>query len=194
MAIARVRLHGPAFGRAVRCGPRPSLERPSRTNIHNAAAAVANHVRHNFARQQINSLERHIERKVPFVLGKSDNVFANGDAGAVAENVDLARALDYGLNSAPAFGGAADIAVQENRLRLRGLRFRQRSRVLSMSSISSSATNAPISASRSEMPRPMPEAAPVTIATLPSSDRSWAARSSIFLDCIFIGFGRGQLV
>ena len=36
------------------------------------------------------------------------------------------------------------------------------------------------------MPRPMPEAAPVTIATLPSSERSCAARCSIFLGCVFI--------
>ena len=55
-----------------------------------------------------------------------------------------------------------------------------------MSSTSSRATNAPISARRSEMPRPMPDAAPVTIATLPVSASKFAARSSIFVDCIFI--------
>src|SRR4029077_11188441 len=36
------------------------------------------------------------------------------------------------------------------------------------------------------MPRPVPEAAPVTIATLPSSDRNWRARSSIIPNRIFI--------
>src|SRR5271166_1065157 len=53
-----------------------------------------------------------------------------------------------------------------------------------VSSISSSATDAPISAKRSEIPRPIPEAAPVTAAAWPSRDSSVAARSSIFLVCI----------
>src|ERR1035441_10207844 len=47
------------------------------------------------------------------------------------------------------------------------------------SSMSRTATNAPMSARRIEMPRPIPEAAPVTSATFPSRETRWAARSSI---------------
>src|SRR6202043_576321 len=89
--------------------------RPPRTNIHNAASAIADHMRHNFAREQINSLQRHIEGKVPFVFSEFDDILTNGNPGAVAENVDLARLFNYDINGAPAFGAAADIAVQKDR-------------------------------------------------------------------------------
>src|ERR1022692_1138375 len=70
-------IDGATFGSAVGRGPRPSLDRPSRTDVDDAASAVAHHVGHDFAREQIDSLERHIEGEVPFVLGKFDDVKNN---------------------------------------------------------------------------------------------------------------------
>src|SRR5579863_4573871 len=51
------------------------------------------------------------------------------------------------------------------------------------SSMSRTATNAPISARRSEMPRPMPDAAPVTRATFSLRERRYVARCPIFFTC-----------
>src|SRR5580765_3222867 len=52
------------------------------------------------------------------------------------------------------------------------------------SSISSAATQAPISASRKQMPRPIPEPAPVTTAIFLSRERSSAACSAILLEAV----------
>ena len=121
---------GPTFRGAIGRRARTSLERPSRADVDDAASAAANHVRHDFARQQIDSLQRHVESEVPFVLGEFDDVFANGDAGAVAENVDLAAFSMTVVDRAPAFGRAAHVAVQKDRFACRDLRFPRRTLVL----------------------------------------------------------------
>ena len=66
-------------------------------------------------RQQINSFEGHVESEVPFVLGEIDDILANGNAGAVAENVYPARTFDDGPDGTPASGGAADICIYKDR-------------------------------------------------------------------------------
>src|SRR5579859_34710 len=63
-------------------------------------------------REQINSLERHVKSTVPFVFSELDHIFADGDARAVTQDVDLAPLLDDGLYGLTAVGCFAHVALQ----------------------------------------------------------------------------------
>jgi len=62
-------------------------------------------VRNDFAREQINSFQRYVQGAVPFVFAEFDNIFADGDAGAVAEDVDLSFPGNDRLDGGAAIGG-----------------------------------------------------------------------------------------
>ena len=76
----------------------------------------ADHVRYHFAREQINSFQRYVQSAVPFVFGEFDNVFADGDTGAVTEDIDLAGSFGDGSRAPLAIGYTADVALQEKNL------------------------------------------------------------------------------
>ena len=96
-------------------------------------------------REQVNSFQSHIESEVPFFFGKIDDVFADGNAGAVAEDVDLAPFLNRRFDGAAAIGCAAHIAVERQAPACPGLRISATVCFPSLSSISSTAIEAPIS-------------------------------------------------
>src|SRR5438477_6493556 len=105
-------IHGASLRGTIRGSARAAFQRPSRADVDDAAASGANHVGHDFAREQKNSFKRHVEGTVPFFLGEFDYVLAYGNAGAVAQDIDLATFLNDGLDGAAAVRGAADVTLQ----------------------------------------------------------------------------------
>ena len=121
--------------------------------------------------QKVGALEHDVKGQVPFLFLEIENVLADGDAGVVAQDIDPAEFAGGLIGRSPAIGVRTNVAPDETGLAPPAMISPATSRPF-FSSISRRTTAAPNSASLSAIPRPIPEAAPVTRAVFPSSEMS----------------------
>ena len=157
-----------ALGRVVGDAVRLTDERRRRSGVHDAASALALHVRDHRARHQQHAPDVDGEVEIPVLEALRERGAGDQHAGVVVQQVDPAEALDAGGDHAVDAGLVADVTLQGER------RVPSASRSATVSSAAASrtsatATEAPSRASRSALWRPIEPPAPVTSATFPMS-------------------------
>ena len=131
---------------------------------------LRDHVWQHRAREVVRAEQRHLDALLPLVGRRfEDGVELAEMSGVVAQHVDAARVRGGQRHRPRHVVDGRDVARAEPRPGRLAREWRRRPLRPPRPSTSTSVTWAPSSAKHSLMARPMPCAAPVTIATLPSS-------------------------